>query len=141
MTFRTSNVHNFPLHLWILDNQFFCYSKYCLHIMYTIFRSIYTILDIQFFLQIQTLRTYNLHNFPLNLCHSGFKFFCKSRHSVHNVNNFLLNIRNSTYSIFLSIQTICTYNVHNFLLNLCNSGYSIFLQIKTFHTYNVHSFL
>ena len=53
------------------------------------------------FLQIQTFRTYNGHNFPLNLC-------------------------NFVYSIFLQIQTLCTYNVHNFSLNLRYSGHSIF---------------
>ena len=55
------------------------------------------------FLQIQTIHTSYVHNFPFNL-------------------------RNSRYLNFLQIQTIRTSNVQNFTLNLCNFVHSTYLQ-------------
>ena len=92
----------------ILEIQFLYKSRHSLHIMYTISCCIYAILDIQFllqiqtfrtdimytmsrrifavwtvnFLQIQTFRTYNVRNFPLNLRSFGNQFLFKSKHSI-----------------------------------------------------------
>ena len=51
----------------------------------------------------------------------------------------LVELRYFEYSIFLKIQTICTYNVHKFLFNLRNSGYLNFLQIRqSVHNFPLH---
>ena len=57
------------------------------------------------FPQIQTIRTSNVHNFPLDL-------------------------HNSSYSNFLQIQTSHTSIVRNFSLHLRNSGYSILCKSR-----------
>ena len=86
---------------------------------------------------------------------------------IYSVHNFLLNFRSSGYSIFLQIQTFCTYityrifrrifaaldiqffsktrhSIHisrtQFPFNFRNSRYSKFLQIWTFRTYYVYNF-
>ena len=99
------------------------------------------------FLQIQTIRTSNVHNFSWNLHNSVYSNFlqiqtiCTS--NVQNVQQNVCNFVHLTYpqkSNFLQIYTIRTSNVHNFLLNLCNSMYSNFLHIQTIRTYNVQKF-
>ena len=128
---------------WIyaaLDIQFLCKSGHSVHILCTQFLVEFTkfwifnfstkpdipyIYCTQFslnlrssrysiYLQIQTVRTCNVHNFPCNLCYSGF-------------------------SIYLQIQTFRTYNVHNFLSNLYISRYPISLQIQIFRTYKMYT--
>ena len=51
------------------------------YIMSTIFRRIFAVWTV-YFLQIQTFRTYSVHNFPQNFHSYGNKFFFKSKHSV-----------------------------------------------------------
>ena len=68
----------------ILNIQFLRKTRHSVHLMYTISRWIYSVMDLQFFCKIQTVRTFDVHNF-------------------------LLNIRCSGYSNSLQIQTFRTY--------------------------------
>ena len=108
-TFRTYNVQNFSLNFRCTGHSIFLQIQpFVTYIMYTVFRLIFGVLDIQFllqiqifrtyivytisrrifavwtvnFLQIQTFRMYNVHNFPLNLRSYGNQFFFKSKYSV-----------------------------------------------------------
>ena len=115
----------------VLDIQTFCKSKQSVHLLYTISRWIYAILGIQIFYHIQTIHTYNVHNFTLNLCNLYIQciyrvhIFCKPKKSVHIICSISpLNLRNLGYSNFIQIQTIHKSNVHNFSLDLSNSGHS-----------------
>ena len=113
--------------------------------MYTILY-IQRIRKIQIFCKIQKIRTYNVHNFLLNLCNSGYSNFLQIQtirtfnvHKPFNLHNFV----HSTYSQnsnFLQIQIIRKFNAHNFPLNLYNFGCSNFLQIQNVRTSNIHNF-
>ena len=135
--------------------------------MYTISRWIFAVLDIQFFLQIQTFSTHYVYNFPFNLCSSGHSislYILTFR--AYNIHNFPLNFRNSIYSIFLRIQTFRTYIMYTIsrwifavldIQFLCQSRHSVqimytisrwifaildiefFVQIQTFHTYIMYT--
>ena len=109
--------------------------------MYTIFRRIYTVLDSLCFYKSRYFRTYNVHNFLLNLRgsrHSNFSANLDISY-IYNVHNIPLNLRSSRYLIFLQMRTFHIFNVHNFTLNLRSSGNSIFLQIQTFWTYIMYT--
>ena len=60
-----------------------------LYIYFTQFLVEFTHIWVSKFLHIQTIRTYNVHNFTLNLCNpyiqriSRVRIFCKSKQSVH----------------------------------------------------------
>ena len=108
-TFWTNNVHNSPLNfcgtghsLFRQIQPFLTYIMYTIsrwnfgvrdiqyllqiqtfhsYIMYTISRRIFAVRTVNF-LPIQTFRTCNVHNFPLNLRSYSNQFFFKSKHSV-----------------------------------------------------------
>ena len=120
----------------ILDNQFFCKSRHSVRIMYTISRWIFAALDIQFFFKSRYFLRI-MYTFPC----SGYSIFLEIQTIyTYNVHKFQLNLCNSRFLMFLQIRTICIYNAHNFPNNLCHSGYLIFLQIQSIRTYNVHNF-
>ena len=89
-------------------------------------------------MQIQTVRTFNVQNFPLNIRSYGFSNYLRIQTvRTFNVHNFPLNLSSSGYSISLSIHIFRTFNVNNFPLNLNSTGYLISLQILTFRTYKM----
>ena len=79
------------------------------------------------FPQIQTIHTYNVHNFPWNSRNSDLQFFYKSTQSV----DIMYTISRGTYAI-LDIQFFfkSKQSMQIVLLNLCISECSIFLQIQ-----------
>ena len=108
--------------------------------MYTISRRIFAVWIVNF-LQIQTFRTYSVHNFPQNFRSYGNQFFFKSKHSVCTISEFSVEFKEFwTFNFSANPDVSYVYNIHNFPLNFPSLGYSIFLQIQKFRTENVHNF-
>ena len=95
----------------ILNIQFICKSRHYVHITYSISAKISLVRDIQ--------------------------FFCKSRNSVHiYFKQFPVEFSQFWRFNFSKNPDIPQiYNVYNFPLNFWSSGYSYFLQIQTFYAY------
>ena len=131
----------------VLDIQTFCKSIPSVHLLYTISRWIYAILGIQIFWHIQTILTYNVHNFTLNLCNLYIQriyrvhIFCKPKKSIH----IICSISRWIY-VVLDIQTFCKskqsvhllYTISRWIYTIL--GIQIFWHIQTILTYNVHNF-
>ena len=149
-----NNVHNFPLNFRTSGYSIFLQIQpFVTYIMYTIFRWIFGVLDIQFllqiqifrtyivytishrifavwtvnFLQIQTFRTYNVHNFPLNLRSYGNQFFFKSKHSVR----IMYWIFRRFYGV-LGIQFFCKSRNYVLITYKISSSISAVLDIQIF---------
>ena len=124
----------------ILEIQFFCKSRQSVHIMYTISRRIYHILDIQFFCKSKhsVHITYTITRWIYTI--QDIQFFCKSKPFVHLLTQFVVEF--TLFWIFNFSANLdnpyvqCTQFPLKFMLFL----YSIFLQIQTIYVYNVHNF-
>ena len=136
----TSNVINFPLCLlnlvcssiFIWFSRFYILNKFVLsvHLMYTIFPWVFTVLyiqQIQIFKQIHTICTSNIHTFPLN-----FHYFVLSTKSNFSTSLHYLYIlyTPSRFGTFIDSPSIFPEFLHSTNSNFfTNSNYSRHLPL------------